>query len=284
MAPQPNAKNHTWEKLLYKSQPYPDNYVPESFLDQLKTNSNVKLYPFRKVSLEACGILQQMSCIAIFFGIFVNCHAGIWRVTYVTAVSAIIVVIGTLGWARGIEKLAKEQERLLQAQLGADRQRSYSNNMLIQQSQSCRSSVQPNLNKDLPQMRNNDTKEAKDVPLAEFKTPLIAGTVCANLSPPCITSKIMNAHNLAIPQPTRKPFVVSVEPLKPAAPEANPIQTLEASARITSPELLRMTPADKSIKTTENFSSKISAPPLATTPELFRRPAWEMSCIAIMFQ
>lgn len=27
-----------WQRLLWKKQPYPDNYVPDSFLDGLRTN------------------------------------------------------------------------------------------------------------------------------------------------------------------------------------------------------------------------------------------------------
>lgn len=33
------AELSPWEKLLWRKQPYPDNYVPDSFLDQLRTNS-----------------------------------------------------------------------------------------------------------------------------------------------------------------------------------------------------------------------------------------------------
>ena len=29
-----------WKKILYEEQDYPDNYVDESFLDELKKNGN----------------------------------------------------------------------------------------------------------------------------------------------------------------------------------------------------------------------------------------------------
>jgi hypothetical protein len=249
-----------WQKLLYKAQPFPDNYVPASFLDQLKTNSNVRLYPFRKVSLEACGILQQLSCITIFFGIFVNCHAGIWKVTDVTAVSAAIVVIGTLGWARGIEKLAKEQERLLQAQLGADRQRSYSSNIINQRNSSTRSSI------------SNSLEEAKkDVPLEEFKTPLIAGTINTNISPPYITSKIITTQQVATPQASRVPFNATITPTTQRIPLNNLEQPRNA---ITSKDNESSTHTSKQTY----IPPKLIRTQIASTPELFRRPAWEMSC------
>ena len=37
------AKKKCWRKILYEEQDYPDNYVDESFLDELKKNGNYLL-------------------------------------------------------------------------------------------------------------------------------------------------------------------------------------------------------------------------------------------------
>ncbi|OBA20903.1 phosphatidylinositol N-acetylglucosaminyltransferase [Metschnikowia bicuspidata var. bicuspidata NRRL YB-4993] len=40
---------HTWRKLLYLRQPFPDNYTHVSFLDQLKRNTTVAQYSYFKL-------------------------------------------------------------------------------------------------------------------------------------------------------------------------------------------------------------------------------------------
>lgn len=56
-----------WRKLLWVRQPYPDNYVDDSFLSQLKQNSHVQPYTLRALSRDSCGILEHV-CSVVLFG------------------------------------------------------------------------------------------------------------------------------------------------------------------------------------------------------------------------
>lgn len=63
-----------WKKLLWLKQPYEDNYTDSSFLSQLKRNSTVVRYSYRKLvsdfSLVALHLSLIMSVIVVFYGIY----------------------------------------------------------------------------------------------------------------------------------------------------------------------------------------------------------------------
>ncbi|KAK2159059.1 hypothetical protein LSH36_159g02008 [Paralvinella palmiformis] len=50
-----------WEKVLYKNQGVPDNYVDESFLDEMKKNLYTRTYDFWMVVIESGVVTQQIS-------------------------------------------------------------------------------------------------------------------------------------------------------------------------------------------------------------------------------
>ncbi|GFN73503.1 phosphatidylinositol n-acetylglucosaminyltransferase subunit c-like [Plakobranchus ocellatus] len=55
-----------WRKILYERQPYPDNYVDTSFLEELKKNLHVRSYDIKTLMLEAANLSQQINSISLF--------------------------------------------------------------------------------------------------------------------------------------------------------------------------------------------------------------------------
>ncbi|KAF9570871.1 hypothetical protein EC968_001310 [Mortierella alpina] len=60
-----------WRKLLYVRQDYPDNYVDDTFLEELQKNANVRQYEYWSVVLESTIITQHISSIVIFVAVFI---------------------------------------------------------------------------------------------------------------------------------------------------------------------------------------------------------------------
>ncbi|XP_075261700.1 phosphatidylinositol N-acetylglucosaminyltransferase subunit C-like [Convolutriloba macropyga] len=58
-------------KILYRRVDRPDNYVPNSFLQDLRKNLNVELYDFVAVSETSSYIAQHISFVLLEIGIFV---------------------------------------------------------------------------------------------------------------------------------------------------------------------------------------------------------------------
>lgn len=55
-----------WRKVLWERQPYPDNYVDQRFLEELRRNEGIRQYPYWAMVREAGFVGQQVSCVAIF--------------------------------------------------------------------------------------------------------------------------------------------------------------------------------------------------------------------------
>ncbi|GAW03681.1 phosphatidylinositol N-acetylglucosaminyltransferase subunit C [Lentinula edodes] len=62
-----------WEKVLWKKQPYPDNYIPEGALDSsLRKNPNFKPYTYWPLVHLSTAITQHLATIFIFLCVFVR--------------------------------------------------------------------------------------------------------------------------------------------------------------------------------------------------------------------
>ncbi|XP_054769873.2 phosphatidylinositol N-acetylglucosaminyltransferase subunit C-like [Lytechinus pictus] len=55
-----------WAKILYKEQGVPDNYVDDSFLDELKKNLHTRTYEYWNVVHETGVVTQQLSSVCLF--------------------------------------------------------------------------------------------------------------------------------------------------------------------------------------------------------------------------
>lgn len=63
-----------WQKLLYIQQDYPDNYVDETFLEELQKNVNVHTYKYWTLVRESTVISQHLSSMLIFIGVFIHLY------------------------------------------------------------------------------------------------------------------------------------------------------------------------------------------------------------------
>lgn len=83
-----------WKKLLYVEQPFPDNHTPPLFLDQLKRNTTVSKYLFRKLyhdfSLVALYALLLLLVNLNFLGIYL----GYWKALVATAFGTALAFLG----------------------------------------------------------------------------------------------------------------------------------------------------------------------------------------------
>ncbi|KAG0229969.1 hypothetical protein BGW42_001200 [Actinomortierella wolfii] len=84
-----------WRKLLYVKQDYPDNYVDETFLEELQKNANVRQYEYWSVVLETTIVSQHISSIVIFVAIFIYMYSKESLTPHA------LITFGTLGTALG---------------------------------------------------------------------------------------------------------------------------------------------------------------------------------------
>ncbi|KAF5209040.1 hypothetical protein E0198_004954 [Clavispora lusitaniae] len=68
-----------WKKLLYLRQPYPDNYTDASFLDQLKRNSTVAKYSYRKLFADFSVCSLYGSLLLLVNVNFTAIYSDLWR-------------------------------------------------------------------------------------------------------------------------------------------------------------------------------------------------------------
>ncbi|XP_019714987.1 phosphatidylinositol N-acetylglucosaminyltransferase subunit C [Hippocampus comes] len=66
-----------WRKVLWERQPYPDNYVDQRFLEELRRNEGLRQYRYWAVVREAGLVGQQLSCVAIFITLWLYMEQGL---------------------------------------------------------------------------------------------------------------------------------------------------------------------------------------------------------------
>ncbi|XP_028394609.1 phosphatidylinositol N-acetylglucosaminyltransferase subunit C-like [Dendronephthya gigantea] len=82
-----------WKKILYEEQDYPDNYVDESFLDELRKNVYTRTYHFWNVSNAAGTVSQQVSSLCVFVMIFVYMKEELVSPSILFLASAVVTLI-----------------------------------------------------------------------------------------------------------------------------------------------------------------------------------------------
>lgn len=78
-----------WRKVLYADQRFPDNYVHESFLGQLRRNVNIVHFTPGDVFYGATGLVQQICRVALFAVLFEHLQDGLlqpWDIFFGLAV------------------------------------------------------------------------------------------------------------------------------------------------------------------------------------------------------
>ncbi|KAI9547816.1 hypothetical protein NQZ68_015082 [Dissostichus eleginoides] len=65
-----------WRKVLWERQPFPDNYVDQRFLEELRRNEGIRQYRYWTVVKEAGFVGEQLSCVAIFITLWLYMEQG----------------------------------------------------------------------------------------------------------------------------------------------------------------------------------------------------------------
>ncbi|KAJ1968414.1 glycosylphosphatidylinositol anchor biosynthesis [Dimargaris xerosporica] len=89
------ATKRPWRKLLYVKQDYPDNYVDESFLENLQKNVNFQSYDYGTLIQESTVITNHVSSVLVFVAVFIQLYHG--RLD-----PHVLVSVGTLATAGGV--------------------------------------------------------------------------------------------------------------------------------------------------------------------------------------
>ncbi|TFK30459.1 phosphatidylinositol N-acetylglucosaminyltransferase [Coprinopsis marcescibilis] len=88
-----------WSKVLWKSQPYPDDYVPsEIFLASLQRNANFKPYTYWPLVTLSCSITQHISVIFIFLAVFGLLDTQLLDSRTLICISVACFVVGYALW------------------------------------------------------------------------------------------------------------------------------------------------------------------------------------------
>ncbi|XP_019572638.1 phosphatidylinositol N-acetylglucosaminyltransferase subunit C isoform X1 [Rhinolophus sinicus] len=68
MSAQPGTSTQEvrWQKVLYERQPFPDNYVDQRFLEELRKNIHARKYRYWAVVFESSVVVQQLCSVCVF--------------------------------------------------------------------------------------------------------------------------------------------------------------------------------------------------------------------------
>lgn len=79
-----------WRKVLWEHQPFPDNYVDQRFLEELRRNVGIRQYRYWAVVREAGFVGQQLSCVAIFITLWLYMEqVTLWKCMEPTVVKCV---------------------------------------------------------------------------------------------------------------------------------------------------------------------------------------------------
>ncbi|KAJ8522527.1 hypothetical protein ONZ45_g895 [Pleurotus djamor] len=89
-----------WEKVLWKRQPYPDNYIPShAFLSSLRTNPNFQPYTYWTLVLLSFAISQHLSSLFIFLAVYVRLKDLSLHPHFLVWASVVCFLVGYVVWA-----------------------------------------------------------------------------------------------------------------------------------------------------------------------------------------
>ncbi|RCH85134.1 hypothetical protein CU098_007506 [Rhizopus stolonifer] len=97
-SPEYNPYNPPWQKLLWVKQNYPDNYVDNTFLDELQRNVNVRSYDYWTIVCESGVITQQLSSVVIFIAIFIYLQNNVMSGHHLIWTGSLLTGIGYIFW------------------------------------------------------------------------------------------------------------------------------------------------------------------------------------------
>lgn len=87
-------KREPWKKTLYGNYGYPDNYTDRTFLQDLQTNKNVKIFTLAEAVSGAARLNTQITCVTMFLIVFQNMSIRSISAISVLALAAVTTLIG----------------------------------------------------------------------------------------------------------------------------------------------------------------------------------------------
>ncbi|KAL4210743.1 phosphatidylinositol N-acetylglucosaminyltransferase [Rhizopus microsporus] len=93
-----NPHSPPWQKLLWVKQNYPDNYVDDTFLDELQRNVNVITYDYWATVYESGVITQQISSVIIFIALFIYLQSNVMSGHYLIWAGSLSTGAGYIFW------------------------------------------------------------------------------------------------------------------------------------------------------------------------------------------
>ncbi|EJF66685.1 phosphatidylinositol N-acetylglucosaminyltransferase [Dichomitus squalens] len=87
-----------WERVLWKKKPYPDNYVPRSFLASLSRNPNFQPYTYRELVILSCPISQHLASIFVFLAVFMRLQQRLLDPRVLVWLSGGVFLTGYIVW------------------------------------------------------------------------------------------------------------------------------------------------------------------------------------------
>ncbi|XP_053101733.1 phosphatidylinositol N-acetylglucosaminyltransferase subunit C [Hemicordylus capensis] len=83
-----------WQKVLYKRQSFPDNYVDQSFLEKLRKNVHARKYQYQAVVFESGVVIQQLCSVCVFVVIWWYMDVGLLAPHWLFGAALISSLIG----------------------------------------------------------------------------------------------------------------------------------------------------------------------------------------------
>ncbi|KAI8093907.1 phosphatidylinositol N-acetylglucosaminyltransferase subunit C [Halteromyces radiatus] len=110
-----NPNNPPWRKLLWVKQNYPDNYVDDTFLDELQKNVNVREYDYWTMVYQSGIITQHISSIVIFIAIFINLQLSALSGRQLIWIGSSFTGLGYLFWNMIVKNHAFKRKHVLKS-------------------------------------------------------------------------------------------------------------------------------------------------------------------------
>ncbi|XP_054836671.1 phosphatidylinositol N-acetylglucosaminyltransferase subunit C [Eublepharis macularius] len=83
-----------WQKVLYKKQPFADNYVDQSFLEKLRKNVHARKYLYWAVVFESGVMIQQLCSVCVFVVIWWYMDMGLLAPQWLFGAGLVSSLIG----------------------------------------------------------------------------------------------------------------------------------------------------------------------------------------------
>ncbi|CAD6194643.1 unnamed protein product [Caenorhabditis auriculariae] len=95
-----------WKKILYRRQPYPDNYSggERQFLKELRKNVSVVHYDYKDATIGATHLMFHMDAVVLYIILFLNVLHEVVTVPFIASLFMLILPLYVFNWTYLSEK------------------------------------------------------------------------------------------------------------------------------------------------------------------------------------